>query len=246
MPSSTFPAVLAEQVRRSGARPLVTYYDDATGERVELSVVTYANWVAKTASLLQDELDVERGDTVVVDLPTHWLGPVWLGAVWSLGATVTGADPEVQPVLVMCGAASVPRWAGAGTPVVATSLRPMAARFTEPLPAGVVDFGAVVWGQPDAFVAADPAVPEDLAWGSGLTQAALLRDIPSALAAPGVRLLTDVNPCSPAGLATLVGPLAAGGGTVWVRPADPASPASPAGWDRRATAERVTAQLRAG
>ena len=43
------------------ARPLVTFYDDATGERVELSVATYANWVAKTAGLAQDELDVERG-----------------------------------------------------------------------------------------------------------------------------------------------------------------------------------------
>ena len=30
-------------------RPLVTFYDDATGERVELSVATFANWVAKTA-----------------------------------------------------------------------------------------------------------------------------------------------------------------------------------------------------
>ena len=38
------------------ARPLVTFYDDATGERVELSVATFANWVAKTANLLQDEL----------------------------------------------------------------------------------------------------------------------------------------------------------------------------------------------
>src|SRR5579859_6537412 len=33
------------------ARPLITFYDDATGERVELSVKTFDNWVAKTANL---------------------------------------------------------------------------------------------------------------------------------------------------------------------------------------------------
>ena len=77
---------LEHQLRLDGSRPLVTFYDDATGERVELSVVTYANWVAKTAGLLEDELMIERGCTALLDLPTHWLGPVWLGALWSLGA----------------------------------------------------------------------------------------------------------------------------------------------------------------
>ena len=33
-------------VRRDAAAPLVTHYDDATGERVELSATTLANWVA--------------------------------------------------------------------------------------------------------------------------------------------------------------------------------------------------------
>ena len=54
MAASTFPRMLADQVRRSAGRPVVTFYDDATGERVELSAATYANWVAKTAGLLQD------------------------------------------------------------------------------------------------------------------------------------------------------------------------------------------------
>ena len=56
MHPTTFPAALAGQLRTDAARPLVTFYDDATGERVELSVTTYANWVAKTAGLVQDEL----------------------------------------------------------------------------------------------------------------------------------------------------------------------------------------------
>ena len=36
------------------ARPLLTWYDDGTGERVELSGATLGNWVAKTANLLVD------------------------------------------------------------------------------------------------------------------------------------------------------------------------------------------------
>src|SRR5687767_11353023 len=102
MTTTTFAGLLAGQLRRNGSRPLVTFYDDATGERVELSVATYANWVAKTSSLLQDELGLERGDTVLVDLPAHWLTPVWLGACWSNGLAVT-ADRDALSALVVCG-----------------------------------------------------------------------------------------------------------------------------------------------
>jgi len=39
-PASTFPALLEAQLRADGSRPLVTFYDDATKERVKLSVAT--------------------------------------------------------------------------------------------------------------------------------------------------------------------------------------------------------------
>jgi hypothetical protein len=51
---TTFSEVLAAQLRRDPGRPLVTFYDHATDERVELSVTTYANWVAKASGLLTD------------------------------------------------------------------------------------------------------------------------------------------------------------------------------------------------
>ncbi|PBC79521.1 uncharacterized protein (TIGR03089 family) [Streptomyces sp. TLI_235] len=57
------PAELLHAYLRPGApdadpsRPLITFYDDSTGERVELSAKTFDNWVAKTANLLQDELN---------------------------------------------------------------------------------------------------------------------------------------------------------------------------------------------
>ena len=66
-------ALLDPYLTGSGAaRPLITYYDDATGERVELSATTTANWAAKAANLLRDECDVEPGTPVAVLLPAHW------------------------------------------------------------------------------------------------------------------------------------------------------------------------------
>src|SRR5215468_10131545 len=56
--------LLAKALTRDPARPLLTYYDDATGERAELSAATLANWVAKTANLLQDELAVSAAGGV--------------------------------------------------------------------------------------------------------------------------------------------------------------------------------------
>lgn len=228
-------------------------------------MATYANWVAKTASLLQDELGVAHGDRLLVDLPTHWLGPVWLGAAWSLGLVVVpaAAPAELRATAdaVVCGPDGVEQYAGAhapargGTPVVALSLLPMATRFPTDLPGGVLDYGLVVWGQPDAFAPYDPVLPDDPAWqdGSGtLTQAEVIGlavDVaeptgpsggpsggPSAGAVP--RLLTDRNPVSREGLAAFVAPARAGGGTVWVTGAAADS------WDPRAAREHATAVLR--
>ncbi len=242
VPASTFPDLLAEQLRGDPGRPLVTFYDDATGERIELSVTTYANWVAKTAGLLQDELDLQRGDSVLLDLPTHWFGPVWLGAAWSMGLRVV-ADPALadDARLVVCGPEGVERYAprAARHPVVALSLRPLGAPFAEALPSGVVDYTAVVLGQPDAFFPLDPPGPDDDAWHGerSLVQAALVQE---ALGwSGGTRVLTDLNPCSEAGLSTVLGPLAAAGGTVWVR-----HPHAE-GWQGRAEAERADTTLRA-
>ena len=217
---STFAALLAEQTRAAHdpGRPFVTWYGVAAGERVELSVTSYANWVAKTASLLQDELDVQRGDRVLLDLPSHWLGPVCLGACWALGA-VAVAPGGRDLALVVSGPAGLPSYAEGGVPVVATSLAPLGTRFTEPLPPGVVDLGEVVWGQPDAFTAWDPPEPADPAWDDPdgtLTQADLL-----ARTGSGQRTVSAEEPVGRTGIALLVAALASGGGTVWVPPGQP-------------------------
>src|SRR3712207_3399479 len=104
----TFAEVLRLRLRGESGQPLVTWYDARTGERVELSVTTYANWVAKTASLLVEGHDLERGATLRLDLPSHWLGPVFLGAAWSAGLVVTLSGPGDA---VVCGPETVREWA---------------------------------------------------------------------------------------------------------------------------------------
>jgi uncharacterized protein (TIGR03089 family) len=149
---TTFPQVLARLLATEPGRPLVTFYDDATGERTELSVTTYANWVAKVSSLLADELDVEHGSRLLVDLPTHWLGTVVLGAAWGCGLEVVW-DGEADAVVT--GPAGLDRWAAvaARIPVVGSALRPLAGRFPDGVPEGVHDLGVEVWSQPDAYAA---------------------------------------------------------------------------------------------
>lgn len=85
MPRNGPGNLLRRRVTAEPSLPLVTFYDDATGERVELSARTFDNWVAKTANLLVDGLGAQPGDRVVLALPPHWQTAVWLFACWSAG-----------------------------------------------------------------------------------------------------------------------------------------------------------------
>lgn len=235
--TDTFAALLSAQLRSDPGRPLVTFYDDATGERVELSVATYANWVAKTSSLLVEELDLERGGRLLVDLPTHWLTPVFLGAAWTVGLAVVpdiGLGAEAADAVV-CGPDGLEEYADrAGEmPVIACALLPLGVRFAEPLPDGVHDFGVEVWSQPDSFIPWDPPSGDDEAV-PGQTQRELLGR-PAEHLQPGGRLLTTVSPLDDP--ATLVEALAVGGSTVWVRNPDLE------GLAKRYDDERATARL---
>src|SRR5688572_1993126 len=84
----------ATAVGTDPTRPLVTFYDDATGERVELSGATLANWVAKTANLLVDGHGLGAGDIAAVRLPPHWLSAAVLLGCWSAGLAVDLAGVE--------------------------------------------------------------------------------------------------------------------------------------------------------
>lgn len=222
---TTFADLLRLRLRHDPGQPLVTWYDERSGERVELSVTTYANWVAKAASLLAEEHGLELGASLRLDLPQHWLGPVFLGAAWSVGLSVT-FDHDGDAVV--CGPATVSRWAERddGAPVLACSLLPMGVRFAGPLPPGVHDVGEEIWSQPDAYTPLEPPEPDDVAvlGAEGpLTQRMLWQTATAGtLVTDGGRLLTEANPASPPGIATFVEPLARGGSMVMVCHADPA------------------------
>ena len=81
--------LLEAALRRDGARPLVTWYDEASGERIELSVATAANWAAKTANLLVDEHDLDAGDVITLAPASHWLSVVALLGAWTAGIGVS-------------------------------------------------------------------------------------------------------------------------------------------------------------
>ena len=212
---TTFPVLLDARLRRDPSAPFVTFYDDATGERTELSVITYANWIAKTANLFTDELMLDPGDRVRFVLPPHWLGTVFAGAVLAAGleiadeADVVVVGPDELQTAGDLGAAAV----------LATALHPFATRFTEPLPPGVIDHGTVWAGQSDVFSPVAPTAfevtPDDR------------------------RVLTDLDPLSPAGRELLTGLLAGSGSLILVRRPDEGR------WPARSQSERATAVLRA-
>lgn len=218
---TTFAAVLSDQLRREPGRPLVTFYDHASGERTELSVTTYGNWVAKASSLLAEEGDLERGQRIRIDLPPHWLTPIFLGAAWNLGLCVSTHD-DVDAVV--CGPDSLASWSERSDEVAvfACSLLPMGVRFPDGVPAGVHDVGIEVWTQPDSFVPWDPATAEDAATDD-TTQARMWEAATAgSLLTSGDRLLSVANPASPPDMATFTEPLARGGSLVLVRNPDPA------------------------
>jgi uncharacterized protein (TIGR03089 family) len=243
-------ALLTAAVRRDPAAPLVTHYDDATGERVELSATTLANWVAKTANLLQTEYDVGPGSTVAVALPVHWQTAAVLLAAWSCGATVleTAAEDDGRLADVAVALTTEDRLdalADAGAPeLLGLSLHPLGAGMTG-YTGDARDFALEVRAQGDVVVPhqrPDPAAPGLLAGGLTLTLGGLAEAAAELAGRLGLtdgdRVLVDEATAAETGpVAWLLAPLAAGASLVLCRHPDPERLAS------RAATERVTATL---
>jgi uncharacterized protein (TIGR03089 family) len=149
--NTTIPQAFAAAVRRDPTTPLLTWYDDATGDRTELSGATLDNWVAKTANLFVDGVGLGEDDTVALLLPPHWqTAAVALGA-WAAGLAVDLGD-EPQPVAALFATPErVP--AAAAWPTgdrYATGLLPLAMPLRE-LPAGYLDYVTEVRNYGDHF-----------------------------------------------------------------------------------------------
>jgi len=174
--------------------------------------------VSKTANLYVDELMLDPGDAVRIDLPPHWLGPVFLGAAWSCG--LEPADPS-DPVhggaeVAIVGPEGLE---SPGRTTLACSLTPFATAFRDPLPAGVLDHGVLWSGQSDVF---SPVHATDLV-------------VP---APDDHRVLTDVDPLTMEGRSLFLGLLAGAGSLVLVAHPDERQ------WPAHSESERATASVR--
>ncbi|MFF5659744.1 TIGR03089 family protein [[Kitasatospora] papulosa] len=209
------------------ARPLVTFYDDATGERVELSVATFANWVAKTANLLQGDLAAEPGDRLALLLPAHWQSAVWLLACSSVGVVAEVQGDPAGADLVVSGPDTLDRARACRGERIALALRPLGGRFPQS-PEGFADYAVEVPGQGDRFAPyapVDPAAPALTVGTVSMTAEQLVarsrEDAAEPGLGPGSRLLTGRTYDTWEGLsAGLFAPLAAGGSVVLCRHLD--------------------------
>lgn len=227
----TVVSALADALADNPGRPLVTFYDGSTGERVELSVKTFDNWVSKIANLLGDDLLIEPGELVCVDLPTHWQSTVTLLAAWTAGLRVWLGGSGTTQVDV---AASVVGPAARSNPGVvigqpiACSLQPLGGPFRGDLPTGWLDFGREVPSQPDVLLTASSTRRTDVAVeadGGSLTHEQLVDQAFATAAEQGIadggRLVTDANPtCAGEVAAGLVAPLVTGASVVLVTNCD--------------------------
>lgn len=250
---TTLASLLAAPVAADPTQPLLTYYDDASGERVELSGVTLANWVAKTANLLVDGVGTQPGEVALVLLPPHWQTAAVLLGCWSAGLIVTEVPlPSGVSVAFTLPAPGAPGVEDAAAPAAAGTspavageryvlgLHPLGASLpASQVPSGHLDFNAEVRGYGDRFTLAAPLAGSAPA-APGRTRAELAA---GALAragelgiGPGDRVLFDAS-THPDHLDWLLAPLAAGASIVLCGRLDPARLTA------RAATERVTVSL---
>ncbi|MGL4174830.1 MAG: TIGR03089 family protein [Dermatophilaceae bacterium] len=236
-------ALLAALVASDPGRPRITWYDDTDGptrgERVELSARVLANWVAKAGNLARDELDVEPGTVVRLDLPPHWRTLYWALAVWSLGAVVEipgsrglGGPPGAAGPTSGVSAPSVDD-APAPDAVVTTdpgpdethrpalavvTLAALARSAPVPVPAGAVDEAREIATHGDVLDLWDTPAPGDPALRAGGTVIRYgdLVPAPGARRDPAPRVHTSTRDTA-AFLRIAVNAWAAGGSVVLTR-----------------------------
>jgi uncharacterized protein (TIGR03089 family) len=144
-------AILDPMLRADPVGPRITYYDDATGERIELSAVTLANWAAKTGNLLRDELGGGPASRVAVLLPAHWQTAAVCFGVWWIGAEAVLGASEADIALCTAGRLDEADSTGASE-VAVLSLDPFG-RPAPDLPVGVTDYATAVRVHGDQIVA---------------------------------------------------------------------------------------------
>lgn len=211
---------------------MITWYDDQSGERAELSAATVANWVSKTANLLVDGAGLGTSDTACVDLPPHWQTAAVLLGCWSAGLRVTGPGQPAEVVFAAADRAA--DHLALGAEVYGLALAPLGAPMRH-RPDGVSDYVLEVRVHGDHFTPVTPVSGGDPA--TELTHEQLCARAYERAAGAGLtaedRVLIDVD-AHPDPVDWLLAPLLVGASTVLCRQVPAA--ALPA----RAEQERVT------
>ncbi len=229
-------AILDPMLRADPVGPRITYYDDATGERIELSAVTLANWAAKTGNLLRDELGAGPTSRVAILLPAHWQTAAVLFGVWWIGAeAVLGAAGPAD--VALCTVERLDEADTAAGEVAVLSLDPFG-RPAPDLPVGVTDYATAV------RVHGDQIVPERHPGAAldGRSVDQILADCEKSPTARGLtsrdRVLSSASWAGPAELVDgLLAIMAVGASLVQVANPDPSVLA------RRIETEKVTRVL---
>lgn len=223
-------------LRADPVGPRITYYDDATGARIELSAVTLANWAAKTGNLLRDELAAGPASRVAILLPAHWQTAAVLFGVWWIGAEVVLGGPA-DVALCTTDRLDEADLAVGGGEVTVLSLDPFG-RPAEDLPFGVTDYATAVRVHGDQIVAERHPGPAL----AGRSVEAILADCEKSAAARDLtsadRVLSSATWGGPTELVDgLLAILAVGASLVQVTNPDPAA------LQRRVETEKVTRVL---
>lgn len=219
-------------------RPLLTFYDDATDERTELSGATLANWVAKASNMIVDECGLGVGNRAAIGAPPHWQTAAILLACWNVGLAVSLGRASADVAFVYVDDATH-EWAAADR--YALNLHPLALPLRNP-PDGYADFNSEVRVHGDHYYPAAPvpAYAEALMRGDRMwTNAEVVDEATSRAAHFGItggRVLVDAG-AYPDVVDWLLAPLAGGASIVLCRNLDRAREGA------RSVSERVTQHL---
>jgi uncharacterized protein (TIGR03089 family) len=232
-------AILDPMLRADAVGPRITYYDDGSGERIELSAVTLANWAAKTGNLLRDELGAGSGSRVAILLPAHWQTAAVLFGVWWIGAEAV-LETSGPADLALCTAERLDEADATVEPggeVAVLSLDAFG-RSAPDLPIGVTDYATAVRVHGDQIVA--ERHPGAALGGRSVDE--ILADCANSAAARGLtpkdRVLSSASWSGPAELVDgLLAVMAVGASLVQVANPDPAA------LQRRVETEKVTRVL---
>jgi uncharacterized protein (TIGR03089 family) len=234
--STLSQAILDPLLRADPVGPRITYYDDATGERIELSAVTLANWAAKTANLLRDELGAGPGSRVGVLLPAHWQTAAVLFGVWWIGAEAV-LDGPADLALCTVDRLDEADAAVAGGEVAVLSLDPFG-RGVPDLPIGVTDYATAVRVHGDQIVPEPQPGPALAGQSAAQLVAACVQSAAMQGLTPGDRVLSTATWERPEKVVDgLLAVLSVGGSLVQVANQDPAA------LQRRVEMEKVTRVL---